>query len=329
MIMRLAVLRLLAMLLGALAPTQVPAQGAGALPGKLVIVVPYGPGNGLDLLAREFAEVLRTQQGATAVVENREGAGGVVGSAHVARAAADGQTLLFTAHPPFVSAPLLNRPPAYDPAASFVPVVRLGSVPMVLITSARSSFTNFQQMREFVAANPDKATYAHSGVGSPGQLFTELIKQAAKLPMLREIPYKSTGQAMIDAIAGTVLVSMVSFPAAQPHLKAGSIRLLATGGLQRLKDHGEVPTLAEALGRPDFEAGVWYGVLVPAGTPPERVARLAEAFGKAHGAASVGAFMARSSIAPLLLSSSEFAGAIRRDTEVARSLIDAARLGER
>ena len=263
------------------------------------------------------------------VVENREGAGGVVGSAHVARAVPDGQTLLFTAHPPFVSAPLLNRPPAYDPLTSFIPVARLGSVPMVLITSSRSPFTTFQQMREFVLANPDKATYAHSGVGSPGQLFTELIKQAARLPLLRDIPYKSPGQAMIDAIAGTVLVSMASYPAAQPHLKAGSIRMLATGGLQRLKEHGDVPTLAEALGRADFEAGVWYGVLAPAATPPERVARLVEAFGKAHGSASVAAFMARSSIAPQLMTPAEFAAALKRDNEVARALIDAARLGER
>jgi tripartite-type tricarboxylate transporter receptor subunit TctC len=297
---------------------------------KLQLVVPYGPGNGLDLLAREFAEALRVNgAGSTVVVENREGARGVVGTSHVSRAAPDGQTILFTANPPFASAPLTQKQPAYDPLTSFIPVVRVGSVPLVLITANNSPLTSFAQMKDWVKANPAKANYAHSGIGSPGQLFTELIKASAGLPMLKEIPYKGTGQAMTDLIAGNVQVSMVSYPAAQPHLKAGTVRMLAVGAGKRMKDHPQVPTLAEALGQPDLEAGVWYGAFVPAGTPPATVARLHEDFAKANGAASVAAFMERSSIEPKLLNQAEFSAALRRDLEVARRMVDLAKASEK
>lgn len=190
----------------------------------------------------------RSQTGGTVVVENREGAAGVVGTTYVARAAADGGTLLFTAHPPFASAPWAQSSPPYDPSGSFVPVARLGAVPMVLITSSRTPVASFAQLKTYIAAHPDQATYAHSGNGSPGQIYTELIKQVATLPTLRPIPYKSTGQALTDVISATVLVSMVSYPAAQSHVKGGTVKLLAVGSAQCLPDQPDVPTLAEALG---------------------------------------------------------------------------------
>jgi tripartite-type tricarboxylate transporter receptor subunit TctC len=292
---------------------------------KLQIVVPYGPGNGLDLLARDFAEAMRSQLGMTVVVENREGAGGVVGTSYVTRAAPDGQTILFTANPPFVSAPMMQKQPAYDPLTSFLPVAKVGSVPLVLVTSSHSPFKTFQQMKEFVVRNPDKANYADSGIGSPGQLYTELIKQSAQLPMLREIPYKSTGQAMIDVIAGNVLVSLVSYPAASTHLKAGTIRLLAVGSPHRLKDHPDVSTLAEALGQPGFEANVWYGIFAPAGMSPDRVRRLYSDIAKVHNTPALVASMNRSSITPLLLSPGDFAASLRRDSDLARRMLEASK----
>ncbi|MEO8297298.1 MAG: tripartite tricarboxylate transporter substrate binding protein [Burkholderiales bacterium] len=299
---------------------------AGAQPGNrpLQLVVPYGPGNGLDLLAREFADVLRSQTGGTVVVENREGAAGVVGTTYVARAVADGGTLLFTAHPPFASAPWAQPSPPYDPAGSFVPVARLGAVSLVLITSSRTPVASLAQLKTFIAAHPDQATYAHSGNGSPGQIYTELIKQVATLPTLRPIPYKSTGQALTDVISATVLVSLVSYPAAQSHVKSGTVKLLAVGSAQRLPDQPDVPTLAEALGQPGFEAGVWYGVLAPAGTPAERVNQLHAAFAKAEAATSINAFMARSNIVPRLLGPREFATALKQDVDVARQLVKTA-----
>jgi tripartite-type tricarboxylate transporter receptor subunit TctC len=300
---------------------------AQTAPEPMQLIVPYGPGNGLDLLAREFAEVLRTQLGTTVVVENREGAGGVVGTSYAARAPANGRAMLVTAHPPFASAPLVQKTAAYDPLKSFLPVARVGSVPLVAVTSSRSPLKSFADIAPYLKANPDKGSYASSGIGSPGQIYTELIKKATGLP-LQEVPYKSTSQALTDVIGGQVMLSLVSYPAASQHIKNGALRLLAVGSPIRLKDYPDVPTMAEAIGQPGFEAGVWYGFLLPAAASAETVRRLHAEIAKALVAPSVVAMMERSSISPHLQSPSEFAASLRTDVEVARKLLGSTNLIE-
>ncbi len=292
---------------------------------RIQLVVPFAVGNGIDQLAREYAEVLRTQMNTNIVVENREGAGGLIGGAMVARAPADGYTVMIAAHPPFAIAPQVQKEPPYDPVAGFMPVARLGSVPLILVTASASPFKTWQEMSTYFRANPDKANYAASGVGSPGQLFTVLIKLATNLP-LQEISYKSTAQAMTDVLAGQVQVSLVSVPAAAQHIKAGTLRPLAIGSKERLKLYPELPTLAELIGQPGFEASVWYGILAPVGTPADRVERLYAEFAKASAAPRIADFMNRVSITPQLQGPAAFAASIRNDAAVARRMIEVARI---
>jgi tripartite-type tricarboxylate transporter receptor subunit TctC len=288
---------------------------------KVTIVVPYSPGNGLDLLGREFSEILQSQMHVPVVVENRDGAAGVIGTQYVMRAQPNGQTLLFTANPPFVTSPYALDKAPYDPMNSFVPVARVGSVPLVLVTASKWPIRNVDQLKDFVRKDPKVGSYASAGVGSPGQIYGELLNQASGL-QLQEIRYKATGQALTDVISGNVLVSLVSITAAAQHIKSGALTALAIGSRQRLADFKDVPTLAEALGQKDFQAGVWYGFFAPAGTPAEKVGSLYSELAKAAESKRLHAFMARQFMVPELLKPAEFAQALRRDAETSRKLIE-------
>ena len=293
----------------------------------ITIVVPYSPGNGLDLLAREFAAVLQEQIGATIIVENRAGAAGVIGTTSASRAAADGHTLLFTAHPPFAIAPLALAKPPYDPLSSFLPIARVGSVPLVLITSAASPFKTVEEMKEYIRTHPEKATYASAGVGSPGHLYGEQLNRATGLK-LQHVPDKETGQALTDVLSGHVLVSLVSVPAAAAHIASGSLRALAIGTRERLAEFPDVPTLAEALARPDLQASVWYGFFAPAGMAAQQRDRLYAEIARAGASPRMVAFMERSKIVPGLQDPSAFAASLARDVEAARNLVESAGLKE-
>ena len=316
-----------ALLALASAGTALPAAAQGEVyPSKRIqLVVPFGAGSGIDQLARELAEILRTQLNQPIVVENREGAGGLIGGAWVSHAPADGYTIMITAHPPFAIGPQVQKTPSYDPVTGFAPVAKIGSVPLVLVTAANTPFKNWQEMAAYFRANPDKANYAASGVGSPGQLFTTLIKLATGLPM-EEISYKSTAMALTDAIAGNVQISIVSLPAAAQYIKAGTLRALAIGSPERLKQYPDLPTLAELIGQPNFEASVWYGVLVPPGTPVDRINKLNEEIARASATPRMVEFFNRSVITPQLQGPAAFAATIRADTATAKKMIDAAKI---
>ncbi len=310
---------------GASPTAEVAAQSYPSKP--ITIVVPYSPGNGLDLLGREFAAVLQEQMGATTIVENRAGAAGVIGTTSTSRAPADGYTLLFTAHPPFAIAPLALPKPPYDPVGSFVPIARVGSVPLVLITAAGSPFKTVDEMKAYARAHPEKATYASAGVGSPGHLYGEQLNSATGLK-LQHVPYKETGQALTDVLAGHVLVSLVSVPAAAAHIGNGSLRALAIGTRERHAEFPDVATLAEALARKDLQASVWYGFFAPAGMAAAQRDRLYAEIARAAASPRVLAFMARSRIVPGLLDPTTFAESLARDVEAARNLVESAGLKE-
>jgi tripartite-type tricarboxylate transporter receptor subunit TctC len=287
---------------------------------RIVIVVPFAVASGIDQLAREHAELLRAQLNTPVVVENKEGAGGIIGASAVAHAQPDGYTLLITANPPFAMAPQMQKEAPYDPVSSFSPVVRLGAVPLVLVTSNTTPFKTYREFADYAKANPGKLNYAASGVGSPGQLYTQLLMQATGLH-LQEVLYKSTGQALTDAISGVVQVSLVSIPAAAAQIKSGNLRALAVGSTERLKQFPDIPTIAELIGKPTFEASVWYGILAPAGTPADVVNKLQAAFAKTSVAPQMVQFMERSSIAPQLQGPAAFAATVRNDTAAAGQIV--------
>ena len=305
-----------------------PALAQGGPPRRTTIVVPYSPGNGLDLLARQYAEELQAQLGRPFVVENRAGAAGVVGTAYAARAPADGTTLLFTAHPPFAIAPLTFDVPPYDPLSGFVPVTRVGSVPLVLVTAAGSPFRDVPGMVAALRAHPDAGTYASAGRGAPGHLYGEALNEATGLA-LRHVPYRETGQALTDVLSGNVLVSFVSVTAAIQMLRDGGLRALAVGSRDRLDALPDVPTLAEATGRPGFGAGVWYGFFAPAGTSPAAAAALHAEIERASRAPRLAGFMERAMMIRDLRDPAAFARALAEDVEAARRLGARTELRER
>lgn len=302
------------------------AQSQPTYPSRPIqLVVPFAIASGIDQLGRELAEALRTQMNATIVVENREGAGGLIGGTSVARSQPDGYTIMIAAHPPFAIAPLLQKDAGYDPITGLAPVARIGSVPLVLVSAASTPFKTFAEMAAWAKANPDKANYAASGVGSPGQLFTQLIKMHTGLP-LTEVSYRSTGQALTDAIAGHVQMSLISYPAGAAHIKSGALKLLAVGSAERMKEFPDVPTLAEAIGQPGFEASVWYGILVPTGTPTDIVDRLYSEVAKAAKTPRMVDFMNRASITPQVRGPAQFAADIKSDVATARKIIEVAKI---
>jgi len=313
-------------LAAAIALTAGAAGAQESYPSKPVrLVVPFATGSGIDQVARIFAEELRVLLKQPVIVETREGAAGVIGATSVAAGAADGYTVLVSAHPPFAIAPQLQKNAGYDPAASFTPIARVGAVVMVGVSASSNPFKNWQEMSAYFRANPDKANYAVSGTGSPGQLFTQLIKLQTGLPM-QEISYKSTGQALNDAVGGQVQFSIVSMAAALGHIKGGTLRLMGVGSKDRLKDFPGTPTLGELIGDPSFEALVWYGFLVPRATPAAIVNRLYAEIAMASTAPRVVDLFTKASVLPGLQNPQQFADSLRNDAAMARRMIDAAKL---
>lgn len=300
-------------------PTAV--QAADSWPGRPVrIVVPFSSGSGLDVLARAFAEQLAAQTHASFVVENRDGAGGGIGSVAVARSAPDGYTLLFTAHSPFASAPFIKDGPSYDPVNDFTPITKVAQTPMLLVSATSGPLKKFDDVVRYVKASPGKLSYASSGVGTPSHLHMEVVKQAMGLD-IQAVPYKSTGQAMTDLIGGQVALYMPSYPAALPQLRAGQIRALAIGSATRNPEYPDVPTLAEAVGRPQLKASVWYGFLGPKGMPSELVSKIDTEVSKAAQSARVRQLMKTIGSDPDIVGPVNFGKQIATDAKDSRELL--------
>lgn len=286
----------------------------------LRIVVPFGAGSGLDVMARGFAERLGEQTKATVVVENRDGAGGTIGALAVAQAPADGHTLMFTAHAPFAVAPYMQEGVGYDPTADFTPVTKVALIPMVLITGKGSGFKRFEDMVAAAKARPGKLDYASSGVGTPSHLHVEVIKQKLGLDIVA-VPYKSTSQAMTDLVGGQVQLYMPSFPAALGQLKAGQAHALAIGSAKRSKVMPDIPTVAEVTRQPGLQANVWYGFLAPKGLPEPLAERIHAELAKAAASPQVTALIARIGADAVLVGPKDFRAQVRRDADESRQLL--------
>lgn len=236
------------------------------------IVVGFGPGSGADTIARVLAERLADRMKVSVIVENREGAGGSIGTAAVAKAPGDGYTLLLGASPMTVT-PHMQSAPAYDPVRDFVPIIKVAELPLLLIASPTAPYKSLKELVAYAKLNPGKLSYATSGLGSPSHLSVEMLRQATGITVT-PVPYKNVGQAMTDALAGTVSFYFPGIPGALPQVKSGKARGLAIGATQRSAKLPEVPTLSEELGINGLEVITWYGLMAPAGTPTVITARL-------------------------------------------------------
>jgi len=246
------------------------AQGYPARP--IRIVVPFPAGGATDILAREAAQKLTEVWGQPVIVDNRPGAGGNIGSELVARAAPDGYTLeMGTVGTHAINASLYAKMP-YDHVRDFAPVILVASVPNVLVVNPALPVNSVQELIAYAKANPGKLNFASSGSGTSIHLSGELFKVMAGVQMTH-IPYKGSAPALQDLIGGQVQLMFDNLPPSLPQIKGGKLRALAVTSAVRAPALPDVPTVAEA-GLPGFEASSWFGILAPAGTPPEIIAKL-------------------------------------------------------
>ena len=236
------------------------------------LVVPFTPGGSTDILARALGPKLGPALGQNVIIENRPGAGGSLGAAEVAKADADGLTLLMGHIGTLAVNPAIYPKLSYDPLQSFVPVAYVARVPNVLVVPAASPFKSFKEMLEAVRRQPGKFTYSSGGNGSAAHITFEYLKLKARLFMLH-IPYRGSAPSITDLIAGQVDATFTGAPAVLAQVRAGRLRALAVSSAQRLPALPDVPTVAES-GFAGFEADQWYGVVAPVGTPAAIVTRL-------------------------------------------------------
>ncbi len=248
-----------------LALAQKPAGLPGNYPAKPVrIIIGSSPGGGTDIIARLAIVRLGERWGHSFVVENHgSGIGGILGMDMVARAAADGYTLLVTANSTVVNAALVNKT-AYDVRTGFSPVVQLTSQPYVLAVSTELPVTSVKELVSYVQARPDKFNYASSGTGSAAHIGMEQLKFVSKLN-IQHIPYKGIGPGLNDMVGGRIQLLFGSVLAVMPHAKNGKVKALAVGSPKRSQLLPDIPTIAETI--PGFEMTGWYGILAPGGTP--------------------------------------------------------------
>jgi len=249
------------------------AAAAQVWPSKPVrLIVPFAPGGSADTLGRLVAQKLSESFKQTFVVENRGGAGGVIGSELAAKAPADGYTLLVSGVASHCIAPALSKEFPFDPLRDFTHIALFGGPPGVLVVHPGVAA---KDLREFVAllkAQPGRISYGSPGNGTQGHLLGEQLKQVAGIDMTH-VPYKGAGPAVADMIAGHVSAGSTTLSTAATQIRAGKLRALAVSSSRRLADFPDVPTYAE-LGYPELTATIWFSLSGPAGVPRDIVNRL-------------------------------------------------------
>jgi len=269
----------------ALAPAGAVAQpastGSGqAYPAKPVrVIVPFPPGGAADIVARAITQEMSRAWGAQVIVDNRAGAGGLIGAEQAARAAPDGYTLLFASASPMTVSPHLAAKPPYHPLRDFTPIVLIGFSPNVIVVHPSLPVHSVKALIALAKARPGQINYASNGVGTLSHLAVELIKHQAGINLVH-VPYKGGAPAIVDTLAGHCSVFLAAYPTLSAQVRAGRLRALAVTSAQRIALAPKLPTVAEAA-LPGFEAIQWWGAYGPVGLPAELVARLNADIGRA------------------------------------------------
>jgi tripartite-type tricarboxylate transporter receptor subunit TctC len=238
----------------------------------ITMVVPFAAGGSTDLVARILAQKLTEQMGQSVVVENRAGAGGNIGAAAVAKATADGYTLLYGTISTHTLNPLMAKKSAYDPVKDFEPIALIGNIPNVLVVNPSVPAKTVQELIALAKASPDKYSYASSGVATPLHLSGEMFNSMAGTKMAH-VPYRGAGPAMNDLVAGQVPVLFDNLPSSVEFIKAGKIRALAVTTKTRVEQMPDIPTMDEQ-GLKGYETYSWQAIFAPAKTPKPIVDKL-------------------------------------------------------
>jgi tripartite-type tricarboxylate transporter receptor subunit TctC len=263
-------MRFLLAVLVSLAAQAAAAQGWPAKPVK--IIVPFGPGGSADTLGRLVAQRLGERLKESFVIENRAGAGGVVGSELVAKSPPDGYMLVVSGVASHVIAPLLPQGTPYDPLKDFTHIALLGGPPAVFAVNPSLEAKDLKAFVALAKAKPGQLTYGSPGNGTQGQLVAELFKRLAGIDLLH-VPYKGAAAAVTDLMAGQIAAVSTTLSTAAGQIKAGRARALALSAEKRLPDYPDIPTFVE-MGYPDLVATVWFSLSGPANMPADIVARL-------------------------------------------------------
>jgi tripartite-type tricarboxylate transporter receptor subunit TctC len=269
------------------------------------VVIPYPPGSTPDIVGRVLSSKLQESLGQPFVVDNRTGAGGNIGAEAVAKAPADGYTLLIGINGPAAINKFLYKNLAYDSDRDLLPVSLLASSPQLLVVTPGVQANSFREFIEHARSNPGRLSYGSVGSGSASHLTMELLKNDAGL-FIVHIPYRGFPPAVTDMLAGNIDAMFAIIPAVLPQVRAGKLRALAVTGLKRSALAPEVPSVAE-LGYPQLESLAWIGLLAPAGTPQAIIARLNSEATRLMRAPDVRETLARQGFDVIAGSQSEFA----------------------
>ena len=270
-------LMVLPMLAAIFLSTGVSAQPYPARPVRLV--VPFPAGGATDILARTISLRAAEKLGQQIIIDNRPGAGGTIGSEHVAKAAPDGYTLLIATGSTHSIGPLINSKIPYNVERDFAPVTYVARTSSVLVVPNSLPVKNLQEFIALAKANPGKYNYGSSGNGTIGHLSGELFKAQAGV-FLTHIPYRGTGLVFTDMVSGQVHMLIDNYVTAQSNIREGKLRVLGVTSPQRLPFMPEVPTLAEQ-GLKGFDVSNWFGIYAPKGTPTDAITRVSTAFNQA------------------------------------------------
>ena len=254
----------------AAAPSIVLAQAWPSKPIRLI--VPFPPGGGNDVIARAVAQKLGERLGQSVVVENRAGANGIVGLQALMQSAPDGHTIAVGAAGPLAVNPGLYDKLPYDPVKDFAPITNMVNFPLLLVTHPSVAAKTTRDLVELAKAQPGKLHYSSPGSGNSGHLAGELFNSMAGVKTVH-VPYKGQGPALADLLAGQVQMLYSSIPSVLPHIRQGQLNAIAVGSAKRVPSLPEIPTIAES-GVPGYEAYSWVGMIAPAGTPKDVIARL-------------------------------------------------------
>lgn len=255
------------------------AQAQAPYPDRpLKLVVPYTPGGSADILARTLATELGKEIGQSVVVENRPGANTLIAANAVARAPADGYTVLLASSASMVLNPLLYRKMSYVPQKDFRLLNVVAEAPLVVVVNDKVAAQNLKEFAPYAKANAGKLNYSSVGLGNPLQLATEMLKGELQIEATH-VPYNGSAPALAALLANDTQFMVDVISTSLPHIRAGKLRALAVTGSERVKSLPEVPTVAES-GFPGFHAATWFGAAVPAGTPAAVATRLQSAIDK-------------------------------------------------
>jgi tripartite-type tricarboxylate transporter receptor subunit TctC len=280
---------------------------------QVKIIVPFPPGGSTDIMARVIASRMQTALGQPFVVENRSGAGGVIGTEATAKSAPDGYTVMLASSAPLAVGLKLYPKLPYDVQRDLTPVSMVGEVGMVLVTNPKFQAQTIKDMVAYAKANPGKLSFGLNALGSQSHLLTALF-QVRTGTSINMIPYKGSGPAVIDLIGGTINADFENVPAVIEHIKAGRLHAVATLSAKRTDVLPNTPTFAE-LGMPEFVAAPWFAIVAPAGTPSAIVNKLNAEINKILAAPDVKEIFAKQGANTVIATPEETGAFFRQEIE--------------